>query len=116
MMEPLDPATEECLAHISAKRYTEAKEMALNASLWSGSPRLAGRRIGCLGLIAKLAQKKSDELINGEKLSKLKQMLLKLQSSLDCDEFERGYVEAWLRYIDSSSGDEGVEENPSEEK
>jgi hypothetical protein len=43
-------------------------------------------------------------------------MLLKLQSSLDCDEFERGYVEVWLRYIDSSSGDEGVEENPSEEK
>jgi len=115
-MEPLDPATEECLAHISAKRYTEAKEMALNTSLWSGSQRLAGRRIGCLGLIAKLTQKKPDDLLNGEKLTKLKHMLLKLQSSLDCDEFEKGYVEVWLRYIDSSSGDEGVEKDPSKEK
>ncbi len=115
-MESLDQTTEECLAHISAKRYTEAKEMVLNASRWSGSPRLAGRRIGCLGLIAKLTQKKSDDLLNGEKLTKLKHMLLKLQSSLDCDEFEKGYIEVWLRYIDSSSGDEGVEKDPSKEK
>lgn len=115
-MEPLDPATEECLTHISAKRYTEAKETALNASLWSGSERLAGRRLGCLGLVAKLAQKKSDDLLDGEKLDKLRQMLLKLQSSLDCDEFERGYVDVWLRYIDGLSGDEGVKENPGEEK
>ncbi len=115
-MEPLDPATEECLAYIAAKRYAEAKEVALNTTLWSGSPRLAGRRVGCLGIIAKLAQKKSDDLLNGEKLGRLKHMLLKLQSSLDCDEFERGYIEVWLRYIDSSSGDEGVEKNPSEEK
>jgi len=90
--------------------------MLLNASRWSGSPRLAGRRIGCLGLIAKLTQKKSDDLLNGEKLTKLKHMLLKLQSSLDCDEFEKGYIEVWLRYIDSSSGDEGVEKDPSKEK
>ena len=115
-MEQLDPATEECLMHLSAKRYAEAKEIALKAALWSDSPRLAGRRIGCLGLIAKLAQKKSTDLLNGEKLSKLKQTLLKLQSSLDCDEFEKGYAEVWLRYIDSSSGDEGVEKDPSEEE
>jgi len=115
-MEPLDPATEECLAYISAKRYTEAKEMALNTSLWSGSARLAGRRLGCLGLLAKLAQKKPDDLFNGEKISKLRQMLLKLQSSLDCDEFERGYVEVWLKYIDSSSCNEGVEKDPGEEE
>jgi len=115
-MEPLDRATEECLAHIASKRYTEAKEMVLNASLWSGSPRLAGRRIGCLGLIAKLAQKKPEDLLNGEKIKKLKQMFLKLQSSFDCDEFEKGYIEVWLRYIDSSSGDKGVEKNPGEEE
>ena len=75
---------------------------------------MAGRRIGCLGLIAKLTQKKSDDLLNGEKVGKLRQMLLKLQTSLDCDEFERGYTEVWLRYIDSSSGDKCVEENPGE--
>jgi len=115
-MDLLDPATEECLACISAKRYAEAKEMALNTSLWSGSPRLAGRRIGCLGLLAKLTQKKSDDLLDGEKLGKLKQMLLKLQSSLDCDEFEKGYIEVWLRYIDSSSGNKGVEKNPSKKE
>jgi len=115
-MGPLDQATEECLAHIAAKRYAEAKEVALNTALWSGSPRLAGRRFGCLGLIAKLTQKKDNDLFDGEKLDKLKQMLLRLQSSFDCDEFERGYIEVWLRYIDSSSGDKGVEKDPSKQE
>jgi len=115
-METLDPATEEFLAHISAKRYAEAKEMALKTSPWSGSERLAGRRAGCLGLVARLAQKKPDDLLNSGKLDKLKQILLKLQSSLDCDEFERGYIDVWLRYLNSSSNKNGVKEDPSEEK
>jgi hypothetical protein len=115
-MEPLDQASEECLAHIAAKRYAEAKEVALNTALWSGSPRLAGRRFGCLGLIANLTQKKDNDLFDGEKLDKLKQMLLRLQSSFDCDEFERGYIEVWLRYIEGSSGDKGVEKDPSKQE
>jgi len=115
-METLDPATEEFLAHILAKRYAEAKEMALKTSLWSGSERLAGRRAGCLGLVARLAQKKPDDLLNSGKLDKLKQILLKLQSSLDCDEFERGYIDVWLRYLNSSGNKNGVKEDPSEEK
>jgi hypothetical protein len=114
-METLDPVTEEFLSHISARRYAEAKELALNTSLWSGSERLAGRRAGCLGLVARFT-KKTDDLLDSVKLDKLKQTLLRLQSSLDCDEFERGYIDVWLKYIDSSSNKDGVKEDPSEEE
>lgn len=114
-MDALDPATEEFIAHIRAKRYSEARELTLNASLWSGSERLAGRRVGCLGLISRFTQKKPDDSFNDERLSKLREMFLKLQSSLGCDEFERGYIDVWLRYIDNIlSGEECVKENPSE--
>ena len=116
-MENLDPATEEFLAHIFAKRYAEAKDLTLNASLWSGSERLAGRRAGCIGLISRFTQRKQQEdLFNGEKQDKLRQMLLNLQSSLGCDEFERGYIDVWLKYIDTLRYKEGVKEDPGKEE
>lgn len=116
-MNALDPATDKFLAHMLAKRYLEAREMVLNSSLWSGSERLAGRRAGCLGLISKFAQKRVDESVDEEGFVELKRMLIKLQSSFDCNEFDRGYIEVWLKYIDDSLGkEEGVKENPSEEK
>ncbi|MEM1993981.1 MAG: hypothetical protein QXW32_00670 [Nitrososphaerales archaeon] len=116
-LDTLDPATEQFLAYILAKRYSEAKDIVLNTSLWSGSERLIGRRAGCLGLISKIAQR-ADDFFNTQWFAELKQMLLRLQSSFDCDEFEKGYIDVWLKFIDNSlSGEEeGVKENPSEEE
>ncbi len=118
-MERLDSASEEFLEHLLAKRYSEARDLVLNVSRWSGSERLAGRRAGCMGLISALTQKRQADLdMSDGKMARLGQILLRLRSSLGCDEFDRGYIDVWLRFIGTVSGeaDKRVKQDPCEEK
>jgi len=121
----LDTVSEECLKYIINKQIPEAKALVFNIKRWDISKKKLGRRTACNGIIYSLNPRSSKNTLptDSEKMKRLRRVLYKRIGSLWCDEFEEGFIEGWVRYIDlsinlnpdlNSSTNKRVIENPRE--
>ena len=85
--------------HVSAKRISEARMMINTPSLWGVGRLGQGRRAALEGII-NLLNAKSDTSVNFEKLKRLAETFSKRMNTIWCDEFDKGYFEVWIKFIE----------------
>lgn len=102
------------------RKVTEAKE-ALKEQVLSDNSEDKGMYMAAKGLISMIDKRQNnEELIEDiEKMLRLKKLLVKELDSIWSDDFDKGYYETWIKFINFSRRDslagnkEGVEHNPS---
>ncbi len=85
-----------------------------------------GRYTAARGIISMLDNKSVDKSIleDSEKMMRLRKLLIRQVGSIWCNDFDKGYFDTWIRYINyarrhSSSdpaGKKGVDKDPSEKE
>lgn len=88
---------------ISDRNVTEAKE-ALKGRAVSDNSEDQGKYIATKGLISMIDKRKNnDGLIEDiEKMLRLKKLLVKQVGSVWKDDFDKGYYETWIKFINFS--------------
>lgn len=93
---------------ISEKRFSEARLVADAPSLW-GVGRLGQGRKGALHGIISLFNSKSDAIGNLKTLNRMLEIFSRRINSIWCDDFDKGYFEVWIKFIEfSKRQDSGV--------
>jgi hypothetical protein len=87
---------------VAAKKLPEAKTM-INSSLFYGEGRLGqGRRSALQGIVNLLNGKSDTFVIFEKKLEKMAEIFSKRMNTIWCDDFDRGYFEVWMKFIEFS--------------
>ncbi len=120
-----DAGVKSLFRHILEKDKSGAKAI-VKEQLVPNDDEELGRYMATRGIVSMLDNKNIDDGIfeDAEKMSRLRKLLLKRVGSIWCDEFDKGYFDTWIRFINYSrrynsgrtDGKEGVYKNPREQK
>ncbi len=110
--------------HIIAKDLVAAKT-ALKEEFKVKDDKGRGRYMAARGMISMLDNKNIDDgiLEDKEKMTRLKKRMTERVNSIWCDDFDKGYFDTWISFINyyrrhellESGANDGIDQNPEEQ-